>query len=75
MPTRPNCCCSPLLRTIRVVDEAAWVDVILEQCDTCQTYWLAAHGRLELADGNDLEIDSIERLSGADVEELLLEYA
>jgi hypothetical protein len=73
MPTRPNCCCKPSLQSVRVLDEMVCGNVVLQRCETCQSYWLAAHGQLELADGNDLELDSIERLSGPEVEELLLE--
>lgn len=75
MPARPDCCANPSLRSVRVLDEVVCGNVILQLCDTCQTYWLAAHGQLELADGNDLELDSMERLSGPEVEELLLECA
>jgi hypothetical protein len=75
MPTRPDCCCKPSLRSVRVLDEVVCGNVVLQRCETCQTYWLAAHGHVELADGLDAELDGLQRLNGSEVAELMVEFA
>jgi hypothetical protein len=59
MPARPNCCQAPSLRALQVVDEMVCGTVVLQQCDACQTYLLAIHGQLMLADGSEIELESI----------------
>ena len=75
MNTKADCCATPLLSVIEVLEDDSGTELTIKKCVTCGTYWRVVVDQVKTEDSDIIEWDWYQTLTENQAEALLADAA